>query len=342
VDQVSPLRGRAQCIAAWGRRKIKRTRKKKKDPKKKKDKKHKNKEAKKSKKQESTSTCNSGSSSAGSSSATNKVEAKKRKKEDGEAAISGELLPAPQEAPKLDNLTPPEDGIQRFIFEVSEKGPLGLRFSGGFPPLILAVLPDTFAAKKNVPPNFEVHAINGHALVPQNHEVVMSGLKMRPVALDVRPQGWKPREKVKELERKREREEAERQARVLKEEMRREQVAQETAERLEREAAEKAVREAQERSEREELERRAREARAKQKAKEEEFEKALAADPPELRKAANELMEANYGSEVRLQSRRGLPLRLLTRRKEVAWLWAGEAQELIGGGVQDDPADSWS
>mmetsp|Transcript_107629 Transcript_107629/g.278638 ORF Transcript_107629/g.278638 Transcript_107629/m.278638 type:complete len:171 (+) Transcript_107629:410-922(+) len=170
----------------------------------------------------------------------------------------------------------------------------------------------------------------------------MSGLKMRPVALDVRPQGWKPREKVKELERKREREEAERQARVEKEEKRREQVAQEVAEQAEREAAERAVREAQERQERAELERRAREAKAKQKAKEEEFEKALTADPPELRKAANDLMEANYGSAVKLKGRRGLPLRLLTRRKEVAWLWAGEPQELIGGGVQDEPADTWS
>ena len=60
-------------------------------------------------------------------------------------------------------------------------------------------------------------------------------------------------------------------------------------------------------------------------------------------------MEADYGTEIKVEGRqslgkgrarsmggglsarpvlapgRGLPLRLLTRRKEVAWIWAGEA-----------------
>lgn len=47
-------------------------------------------------------------------------------------------------------------------------------------------------------------------------------------------------------------------------------------------------------------------------------------------------MEADYGTEISLSDRRGLPLRLLTRRKEVAWIWNGEVQELIGGGAPDD------
>merc|ERR1719436_2163153 len=145
--------------------------------------------------------------------------------------------------------------------------------------MILATLDGSFAAKKGIPVNWVVHAINGHALVPQNQELVMRDLRNRPLALDVRPQGWKPKAKALELEKKREREEAERQARVEVEERRREQVAREAAEQAERDAAERAVREEQEKREREERQRRAREARAQQKAREEEFERILAQDP---------------------------------------------------------------
>jgi len=310
--------------------------KKKKEAKKKKDK-RKKKESKKGKKQDSSS-----SSSDSSSSADKTAKDAKRRKEDkgGEAGLKGDLgLVSPQHSLEI---PPPEEGIRRFEFTAEETGPLGLRFSGGFPPLILAVNAESFAGRKGVPSNFEVHAINGLALVPQNRDVVMNSLKARPVTLDVRPQGWKPKEKVKELERKRQLEEAERNARIQAEEQRREQVAREAAEQAEREAAERAERQELERREREEQAAKAREARMQQRAREEEFERVLASDPQPLRRAAAELMEAEYGSSVRLEDgSRGVPLRLFTRRKEVAWLWAGEVQELIGGGVVD-AADTWS
>jgi len=319
-----------------GKKKDKKDKKKK--DKKKKDKKDKKKKDKKSKKKASSSS----SSSDGSGSSASAPTVKKQKKDDaGEEEIV--LLPPPA-APKvnLDSLPPPEEGIQRFIFTEAEVGPLGLRFSGGFPPMILSLIDDSFAAKKKIPVNFEVHAINGNGLIPQNIDVVMSGLKMRPVALDVRPLGWKPKEKVKELERIRERQEAERQAIQAQEEIRRAQVAQESAERNEREASERAEKEAVDKAEAAVFMQRAREQRAATKEKEQAFEVALSSDPKELRKAAEELMQADYGSSVKVEGRRGLPLRLLSRRKEVAWMWYAEAQELIGGGVQDDPVDSWS
>ncbi|CAE7711349.1 LZTR1 [Symbiodinium sp. CCMP2456] len=113
-------------------------------------------------------------------------------------------------------------------------------------------------------------------------------------------------------------------------------VAKEAAEEAQRHAEEKAIREEKERIEREEMLARAREAHKEQREKEEEFRKALSSDPVEFRKAAEDIMEADYGTEIKVEGRRGLPLRLLTRRKEVAWIWAGEVQELIGGGAPDD------
>lgn len=238
-------------------------------------------------------------------------------------------------------LPPPEEGIQRFEYSTDEVGPLGLKFSGGFPPLILDVKAGSPAEKKGIPVNFEVHAINGLALVPQNKVGVMECLKTRPVILDVRPQGWKPKEMVRERERIRERKEAEEKALIEKESQRREQVAREQKEEEERQAAERAERKEREVRQQEDALRRAREVRAQQKAKLDEWEHALAMDPLPLRSAASGLMAADYGTDVRIEGRRGLPLRLMTRQKEVAWIWAGEAMELIGGGAPD-AADTWS
>merc|ERR1712060_385917 len=112
----------------------------------------------------------------------------------------------------------------------------------GFPPLIVGIQPDSFAAKKKVPPNFEVHAINGLALVKNNMGLVMSSLKSRPVTLDLRPIGWKPKEKLLEIERKRALDDAEHQQRVALEEQRRDGVAKAAAELAEKEAADKAER----------------------------------------------------------------------------------------------------
>lgn len=197
--------------------------------------------------------------------------------------------------------------------------------------------------KKGIPVNFEVHAINGLPLVPQNHGDIMNHLKSRPVTLDIRPQGWKPKEKVKELERKRTLEEAEKRALIQVEGQRRKQVAREAAKVAEREAAEHALREEKAQLERKELADRAREERQKLKNQRDVFEQTINAEPVVLLKAAAKLMEAEYGTAVSFPEgtgRRGLPLRLMTRRKEVAWLWAGQLQELIGGGVPD--ADTWS
>merc|ERR1712046_350030 len=102
---------------------------------------------------------------------------------------------------------------------------------------ILSVTPDSFAAKKGIPSNFEVHAVNGLAMLQANVAHVMGGLKRRPVTLDVRPQGWKPADKVKEIERKRAMEEAEKKARVQAENQRRDKVALEQKEQAEKEAA---------------------------------------------------------------------------------------------------------
>ena len=297
--------------------------------KKKKDKDKKKKDKKKKDKKKNKKAKKSSSDSSDSSSEEVPLEAK---------AKVEEVLKPPAEAEpvNLDSLPPVEEGILRFQFSTEEQGPLGLRFSGGSPPMILSVAADSFAKKKGIPQNHEVHAINGLALLPQNQQRVMQFLKGRPLVLDVRPLGWKPPEKLKELKRKQAQEEAERQAKMAVEKKRREQVAKEAAEEAQRQAAERAIREEKERIEREEMMQRAREAHKEQREKEEEFRKALESDAPELRKAAHEIMEADYGSEIKVEGRRGLPLRLLTRRKEVAWIWAGEAQELIGGGAPDD------
>lgn len=292
------------------------------------------------KKAESSSSSSSGSVSSGGAEEEpqDKRDAKRRKGEimkekDGKEDDAEGALPV--------DLPPPEEGIQRFEYSVDESGPLGLRFSAGFPPLILEVKPDSMSAKKGVPATFEVHAINGLALVPQNRESVMQSLKARPLTLDVRPQGWKPQEKIRELEKKREREEAEKKAIMEVESQRREQVAKEQREQDEKDAVERAERQAREKRQQDEAERTAREARAQQKARDEDFTRAIEADPEPLRKAASNLMEAQYGTDVQVEGRRGLPLRLLTRRREVAWLWAGKVMELIGGGVPD-AVDSWS
>jgi len=115
-------------------------------------------------------------------------------------------------------------------------------------------------------------------------------------------------------------------------------VAQDAQEQREREQAERAQRQEEQRQEAEILRKKAMEQKAKQRAKEEEFIAMINSEPEPLRKAAAQLMEAAYGSPVNLEGTgrsRGLPLRLFTRRKEVSWLWAGTAQELIGGGVPD-------
>mmetsp|Transcript_11436 Transcript_11436/g.21654 ORF Transcript_11436/g.21654 Transcript_11436/m.21654 type:complete len:326 (-) Transcript_11436:35-1012(-) len=307
------------------KKKKKDSKKKKKEVKKKKDKKKKDKKKKDKKKDSSSSSSGSEEDGSGGEKAEEATSPKK----------SAELMKPPLE------LSPPEEGILRFVFTVEEVGPLGLRFSGGFPPMILAVNPDTFASKKKIPATYEVHAVNGLALVPQNLEVVMPMLKSRPVTLDVRPPGWKPPDKMKEIQRKREREEAELAIQVEMENDRRKKVAVEMKEQQEREAAERAEREERERAEHEEALQAAREARAIQRAKDEEFMRQINSDPEELRNAASNLMEAEYGSEVQLEGRpASVPLRLFTRRREVAWIWAGEVMELIGGGINDD-GDKW-
>merc|ERR1712232_1412889 len=110
----------------------------------------------------------------------------------------------------------------------------------------------------------------------------------------------------------------------------------EEAERAAKEAAEKKERDDKERAE---MLKRAKEARAKERAKEQEFENELAKDPADQRKLCNDVMSAEYGNDV-LKGKL-LPLRLFTRRKEVAWIWGTEEMELIGGGIQD-PGDSFS
>merc|ERR1712226_1456528 len=94
---------------------------------------------------------------------------------------------------------------------------------------IVGIAPGSYAADKKVPVNFEVHAINGLALVKNNMGIVMCSLKSRPVTLDVRPIGWKPKEKLLEMERKRALDDAEMQQRVQLEEARREQCAKDMA-----------------------------------------------------------------------------------------------------------------
>jgi len=325
--------------------------KKKKDKKKKEKKEKKKKETKKKKKQASSGSSSDSDSGSSSSSGEAKQQKKKSKKEEKEGEMlfadprrssNGEILFA---APKrtMAELAPPEDGIQRFEYLADETGPLGVRFSGGFPPLILAVLPDSHAARKSIPVNFEVHAVNGNPLVPQNLEVVMAGLKARPVILDVRPTGWKPTEIAKEIALKKRKDENELRAIMEIEEKRRDQVTEDKAEQNRQDAELQKERQAQEKIANDKLLKRAREQAAEKRGKEEEWEKVLNQDSPALRKAAADIMAAPYGGPaIKIEGMEGakLPLRLLTRRKEVAWFWAGEIQELIGGG-SIDPKDSW-
>merc|ERR1712060_732920 len=121
------------------------------------------------------------------------------------------------------------------------------------------------------------------------------------------------------------------------EEGRRDQVAKEAAEQAEKDALEKAERNAIAKAEKAERVKKARESQAAARAVEQEFIQQLNVDPEPLRREAEALMDANYGTYVKSENigRRGLPWRLMTRRKEVAWLWAGVLQEIIGGGVPD-------
>lgn len=236
------------------------------------------------------------------------------------------------------HLAPPEEGILRFEFTAEEQGPLGVRFGSGFPPLILTVTKESFAGQKGVPAAHEVHAINGLALIPQNMQVVMPCLKARPVTLDIRPQGWKPPEIAREIARKQAAEKAELDARKMVELQRRDQVAYDKKVQQEKDAADKAEKDAKDAVLREKAIGLAKEARAANRAKAEEFRALLEADPEDLRNAAHALMEAQYGSSVK--DSKCVPLRLFTRRKEVAWIWMGEQMELIGGGINEDD-DSW-
>lgn len=301
--------------------------KKKKEVKKKKDKKKKDKDKKKKKGKKE-------SSSSSSSSSNSSSEGAKKKQKGPEEAEFIAVVPPKHSL----TLAPPEEGILRFEFTAEEGGPLGVRFGSGFPPLILSVSPESFAGKKGVPACHEVHAINGLALIPQNLEAVMPCLKARPVTLDVRPQGWKPPEKAKELAKKKAAEQATKDAQVAVELQRRQQVAQEKKEQQEREAAEAREREIREAAELETKKAGARKVRAERQASEQEFNKIIEGEPAEFRSAAQALMEAAYGSTT--QDSKAVPLRLFTRRREVAWTWASEVMELIGGGVNEDD-DSW-
>mmetsp|Transcript_117021 Transcript_117021/g.331170 ORF Transcript_117021/g.331170 Transcript_117021/m.331170 type:complete len:204 (-) Transcript_117021:103-714(-) len=67
----------------------------------------------------------------------------------------------------------------------------------------------------------------------------------------------------------------------------------------------------------------------RQKAADEEWERRLAEVPLASRCAAEALIKGDMGKPVKAP----LPLRAMTRQKQVAWLWNGHAQELIGGGI---------
>ena len=193
------------------------------DDDKKKKKKEKKKKEKKKKDKKKTKKAKKDSSSSDSSS-SDAPDVSKLEEVVKPMATVAAVAQVEAEAPvNLESLPPVEEGILRFQFTTSEVGPLGLRFSGGSPPMILSVAADSFAKKKGIPANHEVHAINGLALLPQNQQRVMQFLKSRPLVLDVRPLGWKPPEKLKELKRKQAQEEAERQAKMAVEKKRREQ-----------------------------------------------------------------------------------------------------------------------
>lgn len=166
----------------------------------------------------------------------------------------------------------------------------------------------------------------------------MPCLKARPVTLDVRPVDWKPPDMVREINKKKAAEQAQLQVRGEVEMARREQVAQEKKVQDEKDAAERAERQAKEAEERGEAIKLARAARDVQRGKTEDFRKLIEADPADMRAAAQALMDAEYGSGIK--DGRAVPLRLFTRRKEVAWTWDSAVMELIGGGVNSDD-DSW-
>merc|ERR1711879_44880 len=117
---------------------------------------------------------------------------------------------------------------------------------------------------------------------------------------------------------------ADRQAKMAVEKKRREQVVKEQTEEAQKIVEQRASKEEKEKIEQEEMLVRAKGLHKEQQEKEEEFCKALKNELPELRKAAEDLMEADYGTSVAALDgkRKGLPLRLLTRRKEIAWIWA--------------------
>lgn len=313
--------------------------KKKKNKSKKEDKKKDKKKPKKEKKQSKKKDKKAKSSS--SSKSSDREVAKQKPLSDEEQSPTVDGPPSPK-APVVSmwkaptELLPVEVGILRFEYSADEVGPLGVKLSGGNPPMVLSVNPGTFAEKKNIPVNHEVHAINGFALTKENTEKVMQCLKARPVVLDLRPVGWKPQALVKDIEERRMREEVVAQGRRQFEESRRQHVEKEKVEREEREAAERAEQEEQDKVEREAMQVLAREARRLRKAEEDEWNEQINVEPEPWRRAAKQIMDAAYGTAIQeIQGRKGLPLRLVTRRKDVSWIWAGVLQPLIGGSVPE-------
>lgn len=149
----------ARCAAMGKKRKDsdddKKKKKKDKDKKKKEKKKKEKKKAKKEKKKSSSSSSSSSDADAA------KPEDVLKEKAAGLATATAAATEAEAPPVNLDSLPPVEEGILRFEFSIEEVGPLGLRFSGGSPPMILSVAPDSFAKKKAIPANHEVRLGGG-------------------------------------------------------------------------------------------------------------------------------------------------------------------------------------
>lgn len=80
--------------------------------------------------------------------------------------------------------------VLHYDFDASEKL-LGLRLSPDYPPLILAVKPDSAGAQKGIPLRGAILAINGRPVLSEEDVKaigeIVPALKVRPLRLDVRP-----------------------------------------------------------------------------------------------------------------------------------------------------------
>jgi len=238
----------------------------------------------------------------------------------------------------------PPPGILRVTYSQDESGPLGLKFSAGCPPIVLAVHKDSPAEAKGVPLNCTVGWVNGVELLKRNTEVVMGMMRKRPVVIDFKPTGWRPESEIKAEEK--EKKERERAAKQAEADMARERQALD-AKHKEEEARMQAQIAENERLDAEIQQRRGERYEAflaAQKQAIDEYSARLRDDNPDLLRKGYNLLNGKVGCSV--EGGKPIPLKFVVIHKDCAWEYAEKGRlvipDLIGvSSKARDPTDVW-